>query len=403
MTAPAAPHLPTRPKRGNREGWVRQRRGPDGQPLRDQWRGELMVGYRPDGSPDRRYLSGVSQRDVAAKLLKLRQRLAEGTLPPAHTRTLAQHLTAWLRDAVQPIRRPSTYRSCEQMARLHLIPELGHLRLSQLGPEQIRQHYAQLAGRYSHGTLQTIHKTLCACLNDAVRLRLLVRNPARGLEVPRGTGRRSGPTVLTAGEARALIAAARARPQPWPAICELALASGARQGELLALRWSDIDLQAATIRITRTRHGPSHAPVYLDPKTAAGRRTVSLTPETAAALRTYRAEQATWRLTYGPDWHPHAGGLAFTDQEGAPLTAWWLRRRLQRSLRDARLPATVRFHDLRHTHATLLLEAGQHAKLVAHRLGHSSPAITLALYAHVTAPADAGAAAAVGRLLYGAG
>lgn len=195
------------------------------------------------------------------------------------------------------------------------------------------------------------------------------------------------------------------------ALYTLALDSGARQGELLGLRWSDLDMTAGAIKITRTLvrgvrlgvHSELGVPqtewIFTEPKTASSRRTIPIGRTTLEALRTHRKLQAEDRLRAGSMWHD--GDLIFASTIGTPLDASNIRVLYRAQLRGAALPM-IRFHDLRHTTATLLLEAGVHPRAVADRLGHATPSLVMNTYGHVTQRMQAGATAAMDAVLSGA-
>jgi len=201
--------------------------------------------------------------------------------------------------------------------------------------------------------------------------------------------------TLTSEQARALIRAAEG--DRLQALYAVALASGARQGELFGLRWQDVDLERGTIRIVRTLARGVSEWAFTEPKTASGRRTVPIGTSATNALRTHKRRQAAERLRIGDAWHDF--GLVFTTELGTPLSPQnMLRRSFHPLLARAGVPR-IRFHDLRHTAATLLLEAGSHPRVVAERLGHADPGLTLRVYAHATATMQEAATAAIDHVL----
>jgi len=194
------------------------------------------------------------------------------------------------------------------------------------------------------------------------------------------------------------------------ALYVVALASGARQGELLALRWSDVDMDAGTIRITRTlicgaRAGarkdngvPQVEWTFTEPKTASSRRTIPIGRTAVEVLRRHRKAQAAERLLAGRAWHD--GDLVFATTIGTPVNSSNLRMLYYALLARSGLPR-IRFHDLRHTAATLLLEAGVHPRAVADRLGHATPSLVMNTYGHVTERMQREATAAIDAVLGG--
>lgn len=409
-TARATPERPRRPKRGPGDGYVSQRKGPDGRPLPAQWRGELMVGWKtvtPEGKPaevrpDVRYVSGVSRRDVTTKLGALRQQLLTGALPANDRRTVESHLRAWLAEVVLPNRRRGTYVVRRVAIERYLVPQLGALPLRDLRPAHVQRLYAALAARHlSTESIASVAATLSGALTNAVRvLRLLPANPAAGVPRPRTHAAAIRP--LTRDAARTLLAHSTDELHPWLApLITLALGTGARLGEILALRWTDVDATAGTIRIARTQDPRSGAtaPRYHEPKTAGSRRTITLGTETRAALATWRRTHNTLRLAAGPEWQD-AGGLVLTQPEGSTLAHTTVRQAFKAALHRAGLPKGTRIHDLRHTHATLLLLAGVNVHVVSQRLGHSAPSITLNRYGHLLPGLQSQGAEAIDQLLY---
>lgn len=188
--------------------------------------------------------------------------------------------------------------------------------------------------------------------------------------------------TFSADQARALIRAAHDANDRVAAIYGVALATGARQGELLALRWADVDFDRGTIRIARTLIRANGGLTMSEPKTASGKRTIPLGRTTMDALRAHRTTQVAERLRLGPVWND--ADLVFASQTGAPIDpSNLLSRHYYPLLRRAGLPCLT-FHALRHTAATLMLGSGTHIRVVAERLGHADPGVTLRVYSHVT-------------------
>jgi integrase len=172
-----------------------------------------------------------------------------------------------------------------------------------------------------------------------------------------------------------------------------------RRGEVLGLRWADLDLDNGWLSVRQTLVVVDNHPHISQPKTARGRRRIALDPATISALRGHRRTQAAERLAAGSAWS--ADGLVFTYQDGRPLHPEYVRRQFDRRIHRARLPR-IRFHDLRHTHATLALQAGVHPKVVSERLGHTTVSMTLDIYSHAIPAMQQDAAATVANLVTGA-
>jgi integrase len=170
-----------------------------------------------------------------------------------------------------------------------------------------------------------------------------------------------------------------------------------RRGEILGLRWSDLDLDAGSLSIGQTLVVVDSQAVLSEPKTGAGRRTLALDPATIAALRSHRARQAEERLMYGREWRD--SGLVFVREDGEPINPERLSKWFDQRVTRTGLPR-ITFHGLRHSYVTMLLRAGQPLRTVSQRVGHSSPNVTSAVYAHVL-PGDDEAAALAGAKLLG--
>ncbi|HVR88333.1 MAG TPA: tyrosine-type recombinase/integrase [Candidatus Limnocylindria bacterium] len=314
---------------------------------------------------------------------------------PVATERLAvgAYLERWV-EGVRANVRPTTHVRYAALLRRHLMPRLGRIALTKLQPTDLTTAYAaMIAGGLAPLTVGQAHRVLGTALRDAERSGLVARNVQRLVRPPRAEHRDMD--TLTAEQARTLIVAAAS--DRLGALYALALDTGAREGELLALRWTDVDFEAGAIHIVRTLQRLPGRLLFADPKTAASRRAIPLGARALDALRRHRVAQAEERLRVGAAWTD--SGLVFTTEVGTPIDAGNLLRRTHYPLlARAGLPR-VRFHDLRHTAATLLLTAGTHPSVVAERLGHSTPSLTLNVYSHVTPTMQKEAAATLDAML----
>jgi integrase len=347
----------------------------------------------------------VGAREAAARRDEAIRRAELGVVSNPRL-TVGDLLERWLTE-VAPLRlRPSSLERYRGIIRGQLVPILGRIPLASLTPEHVAHAYAELAAprevTITHARAQTTatrarsaaairyaHAVLHHALEQAVAWRLIERNPALGAVLPR----RSRPEMrpLTTGEARRFLEAVRNH--PLEALFTLALTSGMRQGELLGLRWRDVDWAARRISVHHTLVR-MHGRWWLgDPKTPKSERSVTLTEPTLDLLRAHRAHQAERLLTIGH--RTTDDDFVFSDEAGEPL---WGRHVTTREfgplLRRAELPP-IRFHDLRHTFATLQLAAGTNPKIVSEVLGHKDVAITLDRYSHAMPTMQA---EAMGRL-----
>ena len=356
----------------------------------------LDLGRGPDGKRVFRYHSGYATKRAAQQArTELLGALERRSYVPPDKTTVADYLRGQWLPAVQARLRPGTWVEYRRKAETHLIPTIGQVPLQQLTTAMLNALYQQLLDyRVGVRTVQYVHATIRKALNDAVRWGLLVRNPALHAAAPRP--RRAELATWTAGELRWFLACVR--DDRLYAAWQLAALTGMRRGEVLGLRWSDLDLDAGWLSVRQTLVVVDNQPRISEPKTARGRRRIALDPETVAALRTHHAAQAAERLAAGPAWAN--SGLVFTRRDGAPLHPEYVRRQFDRHISRAGLPR-IRFHDLRHTHATLALQAGVHPKVVSERLGHTTVAMTLDVYSHAIPALQQDAAVTVAGLVSG--
>jgi integrase len=368
-------------KRANGDGSIHRRK--DG-----RWCASIGVGK----GKRKHFLS--RDRDVVAKQLAAALKKQHDREPIVTDRqTVAQYLKSWLA-SVQPSLKHQTWRRYEQYVRLHIEPELGRLQLRKLTPQHVQRLYAsKLAEGLSSTTVHHLHATLHKALSMAVRWDLVQRNVADLVDPPRS--REFPITTLSPVQARALLAAAR--DNRLEALYVLALTTGMRQGELLALSWDDIDFGRAVAQVRGSLQRTPDGLQIAAPKTSGSRRSVALAREPLDALRRHKTAQAAERLRMGAAWEDH--GLVFPNEVGRPMMAAnMVRRSFEPLLRTAGLPP-IRFHDLRHTAATLLLGEGVHPKVVSEMLGHTRISTTMDLYSHVTPTMQRQAVAAFDSLL----
>jgi integrase len=374
-------------KRGNQEGSIHKRS--DG-----RWVGVLHLGYA-NGKRQRKYFYGETQREARQQLDQARRDHERGLVATGPTQTVAQYLDSWLRDTAQHTLQPRTYLRYEQLVRLHTVPVIGKVALTRLTAQHLSHLYAQkLAEGLSPRSVQFIHSVLHRALRQAERWNLIGRNPASLVQAPRPKGQ--GMRPLSPEESLRFQAAARG--DALEALWIMAVRTGMRQGELLGLRWADVDWTASRVQVRHTLERTKGHWRLKEPKTAGSRRSVKLPPVVVQALRAHRAHQNEQRLAVGPTWEDH--DLVFCGPLGLPLDGRDLDRRYLPLLERAGLPR-IRFHDLRHTAATVALAAGVNAKVVQEMLGHASVTITLNVYSHVLPTMQDDAVEKVDRLLEG--
>jgi integrase len=304
--------------------------------------------------------------------------MASGTYADASKLTVSEYIDQWLGSLDQSVR-PQTHRRYADLLRQHAVPRLGGVLLAKLTPLHIQQLEAdRLGAGLAANTVLMLHMVLHRALKQAMRWNLIQRNVTEAVDPPR-PGRGEYTAWSAAQAARFLAAAER---DDYAALWRLAILTGMRRGELLGVKWEDLDLDRGTLAVQRTisrtatgNWGPGA------PKTSSGRRSVALQASAVDALRRHRTRQLEHRLAVGTFYQDR--GYVFTAPDGRPLHVNALVARFTKLTITARLPR-IRFHDLRHTAATLMLANGEHPKQVQERLGHSSIAVTLDLYSHVT-------------------
>jgi len=325
----------------------------------------------------RKSFYGKTRADVARKLTVAQKAHQDGLPLLSERQTVSTYLTAWL-EAVKPSLRPGTWERYGEVLRQHVIPHAGRIPLSKLSPQHLQALYAnRLATGLSPTTVGHLHAILHKALADAARWGQVARNVADLVKRPRAA--RKEMTTLSPEQARTFIGAAQG--DRLEALYVVAISTGMRQGELLALKWHDVDLDGARLRVTATLRRTRDGLIFGEPKSARSRRQVQLMPTAVAALRAHRARQLEERLRC-PYWQDPE--LVFATEVGTPIECGnMMRRSFYPLLERAGLPR-IRFHDLRHTAATLLLGQNVNVKVVSEMLGHSQIAITLDLYSHVT-------------------
>ena len=371
-------------KRGNGEGSIYPHK-----------RGGVKVGYRgsywvdADEGPKRRYITGETREDVAEKLAKAISDRADGLVFDAGSTTTGEYLTRWLSDSVRGTVQGSTYRSYGRVVDGHLVPGVGRVKLAKLRPDHIRRLYRSMldAGKATR-TVQYAHTLLKRALAQAVMDGLIPRNAAEAVRPPKL--KRDEIQPLNADQVRALLDASDERSR---ALYTVAVRTGMRPGEILALRWSDVDLEAGTVQINRALSEGE----FSTPKTPRSRRRISLSPATVAALKAHRKRQLEERIAKAGLWEDH--GLVFPSSVGTPKSQRNLNREFKNAAKRAGLPDHFKLYDLRHTCATLLLARNVHPKYVQELLGHASIAQTLDTYSHVIPGMDGGTGGAIDEAL----
>jgi len=368
-------------RRGASEGSIYQRA--DG-----RWTAAAPAGYAARVRPQapgvehptanvrrRKQIYGRTRAEVATRLRQLQQQLAAG-LPVVDERTtVEQYLRHWL-EVVKPRVRPATLARYEGIVRGQLIPHLGHHRLAQLQPGQVARALAAIQeGGLSPRTAAHVRAVLRTALSDAAKWDLVSRNVASLTDPPRVP--RPSPKVLPVDDVQRVIAAVTGTDVENPAV--VALFTGLREGEVLGLRWGDVDLESCRLTVGSSLQRLARVSKLVEPKSEHSRRTLRLPGPAVAALRSERQKQLEARVAAGSRWKPAIPDLVFTGPLGQPMIGSTITRRFQDALKRAGLER-LRFHHLRHLFGSLTLASGVDLATVSHLLGHSSVQLTASTY-----------------------
>jgi integrase len=328
-----------------------------------------------------------TKAQAQAEAAKIVANLATGLHVDPSTETVAAFVDRWLKDWAAANVSNQTYEGYEQMLRKHLCFRVGKMVIQKLRAADLQTVYAAMAAAgLADRTRLHLHRVAHVMLKHATQWGIVPRNVADMVDAPRVRAQEI--EILTAGEVQRVLESLRDK--PLYAITALALASGLRRGELLALRWQDINLDGAHLRVERALEETKRGGLaFKPPKTRHGRRTVTLPMSTVAVLREHWKAQQEQRLFLGlgkarPD------ALVFADWDGGPRSPRLLTHHWGKAMKDVGLTAT--FHSLRHTHASTLIASGLDVLTISRRLGHGSPAITLNVYGHLFKPDDRAAA-----------
>jgi integrase len=363
-------------KRGNGEGSIYRR-------THGTWAAQYTV-WTAEGRK-RRSVSGKTRAEVSRKLTEAMANRDDGLVYDAGKLTVGEYLDKWLADSVKGTVKETTYANYSYIIRVHISPALGRMHLKSLTPAHVRGFYGEKThSDLSSATVKKMHVVLRKALSQAVSDGLISRNAADGVKPPRVSASGEEVNPLNPDECAAFLKASRG--ERLEALYVLAVHCGLREGELLALRWEDVDLEAAKpalfVRRTLTRGEEGRGWVVGgSTKSGKGRR-VRLTRRAVAALKEHRKHQLEERMRLAGLWQDQ--GLVFPSEIGSLLNPSNLRNRsFKRVKARSGVREDLRFHDLRHTCATLLLSEGVNVKVVSEMLGHASITITLNTYSHV--------------------
>jgi integrase len=356
-------------RRGNGEGGISRRKD-----------GLYMARYTVETATGkkRKTIYAKTRQEAAEKLTKAMADRDGGLIFDDENLSVGEYLDTWLKGLTGSVRQ-STLDGYEIAVRVHIKPALGRLKLKKLTPAHVASFYQdKLTAGAAPASVNKLHVTLHKALDQAVKWNMIPRNVSEAVKAPRPASNEM--LTLSANQVRTMLRAAQG--DRLEALYVLAVHTGMRQGELLALKWPDVDLRDGRVSIRRTITKSGGRLLLGEPKTAKSRRTITLTTGSLNALRAHRKRQLEEMMQRTGLWQDH--GLVFASEAGTLINPTNLRKRHFASLlKRAGLPADTRFHDLRHTCATLLLGKGIHPKFVQELLGHANIAITLDTYSHV--------------------
>jgi integrase len=372
---------------------------------RKSWAFVVEVSRGEDGKRTRHQKAGFATKKEAQQAMnEVLHQVGQGTYVEPMKLTLAGFLREQWLPAVKASIRPSTFDSYRMTVEKHIAPAFGGTKLQQVTPSKLNAFYADLLskgrsdgkGGLSPKSVRNVHVVLRKALGDAVKWSLVQRNAAAFAEPPKLTqaGDREMKT-WTPQEARAFLEMAEG--DRLYAAWLLAISTGMRRGEVLGLRWSDIDLEDGRLSVRQTVITVNYEIQFSTPKTNRGRRSIALDRGTVGALRAHKKAQLEERMAIGPARYSD-NDLVFCRVDGNPMHPDLFSQQFDRMVARSGLPR-IRLHDLRHTYATISLKAGVHPKVVSERLGHATVAFTLDRYSHAVPGMQEDAAEKVAELI----
>jgi integrase len=376
----------------------------------------IELGRDPQtGKRRQKWYAHKTRKEADVHLAQIVSAMQGGAWTPPVRTLLGDYLEQWLKDYAAGAVGPVTMRNYTEIIRKQLTPKLGHVPLAQLSGQAIQGYLSsKLQDGYHPNTIHKHYRVLRQALGHAVKWGLLGRNPAAMADPPRL--RRRDVRVWDEEQVRVFLAEARRASRHYPLFLTVIM-TGMRQGELLGLRWADVDLALGVASVRQTFIRLGRRKIFKEPKSTAARRAIALPAIVVKALHDLKGEQEENKRLLGADYQDH--GLVFCQATGRPLHSHNLVRRdfrriqelraLREGLRkqgvaEERLPKPlprITFHDLRHAHATYLARAGVPAKVAQERLGHATPHFTMAVYTHVMAGQQEAAARAVEAYVLG--
>jgi integrase len=351
-----------------------------------KWCFVLDIGTDPTtGKRKQKWFSGFKTKKEAEKaMIDKMHELEQGMYVEPSKTTIKEYFEQWLEDYAKSALRPTSFQTYYTLIHQHIIPSIGHITLQQLQPMHLQRFYNEQLqrgrvdgkGGLSSQSVVKLHVIIKSALGHAVKWQLINRNVADLADPP--AIRKRDIITLEADEVTHFLELAKE--SRYYIAFLLAISTGLRRGEILGLRWKDIQFEEKRASIQKNLVVVKGTPLLQEPKTKGSKRSISLPTTTVDALRKYKKVQAQEKLKQGALYQDN--DLIVTTRFGTPVNPRHLLRSFYNLIKKANLPS-IRFHDLRHTHATLMLQQGVHPKIVSERLGHSNTRITMDIYSHV--------------------
>ena len=361
-------------KRASGEGSIRQRK--DG-----RWEARYSCGYDPKtGKPIRKSVYGLTQKEVREKLTSIAKSIDDNTYIAPKTITVGDWLELWLKEYVQVSVKPLTFKSYEVVVRVHIKPAIGSIKLQALKAPQIQAFYNSLITDKSPKTIKNIHGVLHKALDKAIKIGYITTNPASVCDIPRIEKKEIKP--LNADNISRFIK--RLDTEEYKNLYITTLFTGMREGEVLGLTWDCVDFERGTITVNKQlqKEKIKGGKYYLAETKTSKVRVLTPAQYVMSILKEEQIRQKENRLKLGHMWD-NPLNLVFTNTTGRYLAIVTVYKRFKKMVSEIGIPQ-ARFHDLRHTYATLALQEGDDIKTVQTALGHSTVSTTLDIYSHTT-------------------
>ncbi len=417
-------------KRGAGEGSIYKRKHGKG---KSKWAASVIVGHDEEGKPKRKTFYGATRGEVSEKLNDVLVKANNGTYKEPAKIKLSEWLDIWLNDYMKNSLRATTWDSYEVQIRRHLKPAIGYVKLNQLTTTHLQKLYNdKLAGGRSDNkkgglsvkSVKYMHGVIYGALEQAKKEGMLTINPADSVKLPK----LEKPDIKFFDSDQVSTFLVAAKDTHYFMFYYLTLATGLRRGELLGLRWRNVDLQALTVSVNQGLVRSKQGLIFQAPKTKLAKRTINIPPEVAAELKAHKSRQSEKRLAAGVAWQkeliflsdePETNDLVFTNEIGQPVDPRALTRHFERIIEkvnkdieetgkkenwkqediEAKKLTKISFHGLRHTYATLCLQQGVDMKTTQENLGHFDPGFTLSVYSGVTHKMKQESTEKIGNLL----